>query len=94
MFDKKDILQIDRDYFIVKSSTCYNICLQSKNTKHHWTIQPVTNNGFRSLIVLHRHGNSGDFHIQPKFHPRTVSQAQELIKSHDLFQLNGRKPLK
>ena len=93
MFTRKDISQIDRDYFVVNATTLYNICLVSKNTKHHWTIQPQTINGHRSLIVLHRHGNSGEFHVQPHFHPRTISQAQDLIKSHDRFQLNGRKPI-
>lgn len=93
MFTRKDISQIDRDYFVVNATTLYNICLVSKNTKHHWTIQPQSINGHRSLIVLHRHGNSGEFHVQPHFHPRTISQAQDLIKSHDRFQLNGRKPI-
>ena len=93
MFTQKDISQIDRDYFVVNATTLYNICLVSKNTKHHWTIQPQTINGHRSLIVLHRHGKSGEFHVQPHFHPRSISQAQDLIKSHDRFQLNGRKPI-
>ena len=93
MFNKKDLSQIDKTYFKVAAATCYNICLQSKNTKHHWIIQSIINNGFRSLIIYHRHGNNGEFHIQPRFHPRSVAQAQELIKSHDLFQLNGRKPI-
>ena len=93
MFNKKDLSQIDRVYFKVNAATCYNICLQSKNTKHHWIIQAIMNNGFRSLIIHHRHGNIGEYHIQPRFHPRSVKQAQEMIKSHDLYQLNGRKPI-
>ena len=93
MFTLKDISQIDRDYFVVNATTLYNICLVSKNTKHHWTIQPQTINGHRSIIVLHRHGNSGEYHVQPYFHPSSILQAQELIKSHDRFQINGLSPV-
>ena len=93
MFTQKDMKQIDRDYFVVTATNLYNICLVSKNTKHSWIIQPRTDNGHRSLIILHRHGTSGEYHTQPHFHPRSILQAQELIKSHDLFQLNGRKPI-
>lgn len=91
MFTKKDMQQIDYEYFIVKNTTLYNICLVSKNTKHSWIIQPRMNNGYRSLTVLHRHGEIGEYHTQPYFHPHTITEAQVLIKLHDDFQLNGRK---
>lgn len=81
MFTRKDISQIDRDYFVVNATTLYNICMVSKNTNHSWIIQPRTINGHRSLIILHRHGTSGEYHTQPYFHPRSILQAQELIKS-------------
>lgn len=82
MFNNKDMQQIDRKYFMVKETSCYNIHLQSRNTRHHWTIQPVTNNGHRSLVVLHKHKDVGEFHIQPFFHPCDVSEAQRLTNTH------------
>ena len=93
MFTQEDFSQINKDYFIIRITTPYNIHLISKNTKHHWVIQPQTFNNCRILTVLHRHGQSGEFHIQPRFHPHSVDQAQELIKSHDKFQLNGRRKI-
>ena len=90
MYSKKDFDQIDYNYFYVKTLNAYNICLQSKNSKHYWNIQCQEIKNRRSLIVLHRHKNSGDFHIQPHYHPRTIEQAQDLIKEHDEFHLNVR----
>ena len=44
----------------------------------------------RSLIVFHRHDSSGYFHVQSHYHPRTIEQAQNLIKEHDNFHLTVR----
>lgn len=90
MYSKKDFDQIDYNYFYVKTLNAYNICLQSKNSIHYWNIQCQEIKNRRSLIVLHRHENSGNFHVQLYYHPRTIEQAQDLIKEHDEFHLNVR----
>ena len=83
--------QIDRGYFIVQKETLFHIQLKSKNTKHIWDIesQSIFHNK-RSLVIYHKHNESDPFHAQPKFHPRTIIEAQEMIKSHDKWHLNGR----
>lgn len=90
MYSKRDFDQIDHNYFNVKAMNGYNICLQSKNSKHYWTIQCQEFKNKRSLIVFHRHYSSGYFHVQSHYHPRTVEQAQDLIKEHDNFHLTVR----
>lgn len=92
MFNRQDIQGIDKSYFTVISVTAYYIELKSKNTKHIWIIYSrMLFWGKRSLIVYHKHRESDPPHIQLKFHPRNICEAQILIKNHDEWQLNGRK---
>lgn len=91
MFEKSEIKQIDKDYFKIIQATAYHIIIKSKNTKHTWDIYCRDGDGFRSLVISHKHKDEQPFHEQAMMHPRTVIEAQELIKEHDNFQLNGRK---
>ena len=91
MFDKKDWEQIDKDYFDVIEVSSYHITLKSRPTGHSWDITCRYHPGGRSLIILHRHKDSDPFHEQIRFHPSTVTQAQDLIKEHDTWVLNGKK---
>lgn len=92
MFTKAEMKQIDRQYFVVQKETLFHICLKSKNTEHIWDIESRSVFwGKRSLVVHHKHKETDPFHVQPGFHPRTVMEAQELIKNHDTWYLNGRK---
>ncbi len=91
MFTKKDDEQIDRVYFEVLNSTSSHITLMSRNTGHFWDIYYQTRPGGKyGLVISHKHKRTDTFHIQPRMHPRTVLQAQEMFKSHDAWQLQGR----
>lgn len=90
MFEKKDFINVDRKYFKVINETAYHLTLKSKNTGHTWDIECRENPTGRSLIVNHKHKDSDPFHEQPWFHPRSIEEAQEMIKSHDAWQIEGR----
>lgn len=92
MYTKKDFIQIDREYFEVICETCYHIQIKSKNTGHIWNIEcRCPRPGVRSLIVKHKHKHTHAFHQQRYTHPRSILEAQEIIKAHDKWHLEGRK---
>ena len=91
MFTKEDFSDIDTVYFSVKSFTGYHIILKSKNTGHIWDIYYRPFPGGHSLVIHHKHKEKDPFHQQPYFHPRTLEEAQDMIKKHDTWQLKGRK---
>jgi hypothetical protein len=94
MFTQKDYAQIDTEYFEVKTKTQYHIVLKSKNTGHFWDIEYRGRPGGRSLLINHKHKESQPFHPQNRYHPRSVADAQRLIREHDVWQMNGRKSSK
>ncbi|SFU86682.1 hypothetical protein [Butyrivibrio sp. M55] len=87
MFDRKDLNCIDREYFQVISETCYHITLKSKNTGHTWDITSTENPYGKSIVISHKHNDMDPFHIQPRVHPRSIQEAQDMIKAHDIWQL-------
>ncbi len=92
MFTRADVEKIDKAYFQIISTSSYHIILKSKNTGHSWDIQcKELFSGRQSLVIHHKHVDSDPFHDQLHLHPRTVIDAQRLIKEHDLFQMRGRK---
>jgi hypothetical protein len=91
MFSKNEFTEIDRQYFKVINETCYHLTLKSNNTGHTWNIMSRANPIGTSLIVYHKHRDKDPFHEQPNFHPKSVIDAQDMIKHHDIWHLNGRK---
>ena len=93
MFSVDEIQTIDQQYFNVKNTGCYQITLQSKNTRHIWNIrsQVLTLERGRSLVVYHKHKANQPYHIQKWFHPVTLVDAQKLIKSHDEWYLENKR---
>lgn len=92
MFAKREMREIDRKYFKPILETAYHVQLKSKNTGHIWDIEcRPTYGNYRSLVVYHKHKGTDPFHEQLGMHPKTISEAQELIKNHDKWHLNGRK---
>ncbi len=91
MFTKSDFAAIDRKYFTILQETCYYIELESRNTKHCWSIysQQYTRSRPPSLVVRHKHVIADLYHYQ-KFHPKTIIEAQKLIKEHDLRYISNR----
>ncbi len=65
MFDTKEFVNVDREYFEVINETCYHLTLKSCNTGHTWDIECRNNpNNTRSLVISHKHKDSDPFHIQ------------------------------
>ena len=87
MFDRKDFNCIDREYFQVINETCYHITLKSKNTGHTWDITSTKNPYGKSIVISHKHNDEDPFHVQPRVHPRSIQEAQDMIKAHDMWQL-------
>jgi hypothetical protein len=93
MISKTELKAIDSQYFNVIQEGCFAVYLQSKNTKHFWGIQveefpPF----FRHFKIYHKHNSHNDYHRHRD--AKSLSVAIDQIKSHDTFQLNGRKPVK
>lgn len=92
MFEAKDFKKIDMKYFEIVSKTSYHIIIRSKNTKHYWDIAYVAVTIDRPQIaIFHKHKAEDAFHRQKNFNPRSVEDAQALIKDHDIFHLKREK---
>ena len=90
MYCQKDFNKIDCTYFEVIQLTGYHILLKSKNTKHIWDIYiKETYSGKSSIVVMHKHNEADPFHEQWNMHPKTVREAQWLIKDHDRWYLTN-----
>lgn len=91
MFQRNEFQEIDRTYFDVKEASICNIVLKSKSCGHILDIQGrELLPGKRSLVILHKHKESDPYHKQALMHPKTVAEAQDMIKAHDIWHLNGR----
>jgi hypothetical protein len=89
MFTKKEIQSLDRHYFDVRFAGCHCVVLQSKNTKHIWSIHHEEIGKIKHCIIYHKHNYSAPYHIQGN--ARNMGCAISKIKDHDDFQLNVRK---
>lgn len=89
MFCKNDLNQIDNQYFKVLHCGCYSVDLQSKNTKHYWHIEHEVLPTVAHCVIYHRHNNISPYHKHGYAANLEISILK--IKSHDKFQLNGRK---
>lgn len=91
MFKKEDIESIDRKYFTVIVANEYDITLVSNNTHHVWYIHNVELPDRELCIVFHKHKASHPYHNHSRC--GTLRKAIKDIKSHDQFQLNGRRTI-
>ena len=91
MFNQHDFDKIDRTYFDVLQISGYHIILKSKNTKHIWDLYfKETQIGKSSIIISHKHNDTDPFHEQAQMHPKSVDEAQLLIKDHDRWHIQNR----
>lgn len=91
MFQRNEFQELDRTYFEVRETSVCNIVLKSKSCGHMWAIQSrELFPGKRSLVILHKHKEADPYHEQALMHPKTVAEAQDLIKAHDTWHINGR----
>ena len=91
MFTQAELQAIDRKYFTVIVADPYDVTLISNNTKHVWYIRNVELEDRNICLVHHKHKLSHPYHSHSKC--GSLRKAIRDIKSHDAFQLNGRKPV-
>ena len=89
MISTQELSQIDNKYFNIIQANPYVIYLQSRNTGHFWGIQLVQFPHFRNFKVFHKHHSHLEYH-RHKDAP-SIKVAIQRIKSHDRYQLNGRR---
>lgn len=91
MFTTEELQSIDRKYFMVIVADAYDVTLISNNTRHVWHIHNVELADRNLCLVYHKHHISHSYHSHSRC--GTLRRAIRDIKSHDEFQLNGRKPV-
>lgn len=91
MFTTEELQSIDRKYFMVIVADVYDVTLISNNTRHVWYIHSVELKDRNLCLVYHKHKISHPYHSHSRC--GTLRRAIRDIKSHDEFQLNGRKPV-
>ena len=91
MFTEKELNSIDRKYFEIIVISEYDVTVMSKNTKHVWYLHNASGVAGETVQIFHKHKANHPYH----HHGRcgTLGKALRDIKSHDEFQLNGRKPV-
>ena len=92
MYTQQELNAIDTKYFYVILMNEYDVTLMSKNTRHVWQLHNVELSDGEITVVFHKHRASDQYHTHSR--SRTLGRALRDIKSHDAFQLNGRKPVK
>lgn len=89
MFTTEELNAIDTKYFAVITANEYDVTLISKNTRHVWYLHSVELLDRDIVITFHKHKVSHPYHTHSKC--GTLGKAIRDIKSHDEFQVNGRK---
>ena len=92
MYTQQELDAIDRTYFSIIFMNEHDVTLMSNNTRHIWQLHNVELPDGEVTVVFHKHRVSDQYHTHSRSH--TLGRAIRDIKSHDRFQLNGRKPLK
>ena len=90
MFTTEELQSIDRKYFTVIVADAFDVTLISNNTWHVWYIHNVELKDRNLCLVYHKNKISHPYHSHSRC--GTLRKAIRDIKSHDEFQLNGRKP--
>ncbi len=89
MITKEELREVAGGYFEVLQTGAFAVTLQSKNTGHYWHLLEREYPTFRHFAIYHKHNVSDEYHAQGT--ARNLAAAVSEIRSHDKFQLNGRK---
>lgn len=92
MFNAENLSKLDESYFNVIVADERDVTIQSKNTGHYWYLHCSEYPTESACVIFHKHKASHPYHNHGKCN--SLGKAIRSIKSHDEFQLNGRKPLK
>ena len=91
MYTRQELEAMDRSYFEIIVADEYDVILMSRNTRHIWYLRNVELPDGEVTVILHKHQASDPYHAHGR--SRTMKRAIWDIKNHDLFQMNGRKPV-
>ncbi len=95
MYIEKDFESIDIKNYTVLNKTAYHIILKHNGTGHIWDIEcRELHRGQQQLVISHKHNDDDPFHEQPNMHPKTFTEAQEMIRKHDEWVLDRQKKKK
>lgn len=87
MFRTEDLKCVDSDYFNIIAVDDYDVTIMSRNTGHYWYLHNPEYQG--KMIIFHKHKFSHLYHQHGR--ANTLRQAVRGIKSHDKWQMGGRK---
>ena len=92
MYTQQELDSIDRKYFNIILMNEHDVTLMSKNTHHMWQLHSVELPDGELTVIFHKHRPCDQYHT----HSRSTSLRRAIrdIKSHDTFQLNGRRRVK
>lgn len=76
-------------YFSILRETDRFIEVESKNTKHRWTIMKVPVDDGRLPIILYHDHNTRTSHYHKHAVARSVKHAVTMIQGHDAYVLSG-----
>ena len=89
MFTEEELQSIDTKYFMMITMDPYDVTIQSRNTGHYWYLHNTGYPTDGSCIIFHKHKFSHPYHQHGR--ANTLRQAVKSIKSHDKWQMNGRR---
>lgn len=91
MFTARERTLLTSPYFRLIRQTDDFYEVQSRCTKHCWIIQKLSYDRY-PVRIYHKH-TKGTAYYHKHGHANTVSSAVRQIKSHDVWQLNGRRAM-
>ena len=89
IMEKEDLECLDPGYFEIIYMDDRDVTIMSRNTRHMWYIHNPEYPLMGSCIIFHKHKVSHPYHQHGR--SNTLRQAVRSIKSHDKWQLGGRK---
>ncbi|MGN8946353.1 hypothetical protein ACTNEF_14890 [Bariatricus sp. HCP28S3_E4] len=89
MFNTEDLRCLDPKYFCIIAVDDYDVTIISRNTGHYWYLHNPEYLGEGSVVISHRHRACHPYHLHGR--ANTLRRAVKGIKSHDKWQLGGRK---
>ena len=92
VFSPEELQSLDRAYFSIITADEYDITIMSRCTGHYWYLHNPEYPDQGTVIVFHKHKAAHPYHLHGR--GNSLRQVVQSIKSHDRFQLNGRKQIR
>ena len=89
LFSAEDLKCLNPRYFNIISVDDYDVTVMSRNTGHYCHLHNPEYPGEDLVVIFHKHKFSHPYHQHGR--ANTLRQAVRGIKSHDKWQMGGRK---